>query len=97
MDNYCQYTRPFSLDEKEEFLLLYKLGYYNNQKIQCKDNIFNLIEIDKKYGSLLDRKDIVKYSVLKLKNASFKKLSSEEKKTLLIIKKVIPLASECPM
>lgn len=97
MDNYCQYTRPFSLDEKEEFLLLYKLGYYKNQKIQCKDNIFNLIEIDKKYGSLLDRKDIVKYSVLKLKNASFKKLSSEEKKTLLIIKKVIPLASECPM
>lgn len=97
IDNFCNYTRPFNLDEKEEFLLLYKLGYYNDQKLLCKDNIFNLVELDAKYGSMLDRKDIVKYSRLKLKNINFSNLSIEDKKTLTIIREIIPLASKSPM
>ena len=36
------YSRPFSIEEANEFLYLYSLGFYHNQDIKCKDNIISI-------------------------------------------------------
>lgn len=63
MNNFCAYTRPFSIDELEEFKMLYQLGYYHDVELACKDNIFNLLEYDISFARFLDKKDIVKLSI----------------------------------
>jgi len=65
-DDYCAYTRPWSISERDNFIALYNEGYYNkNKPMLCKDNIFNLIEFcdDFSQANRLDYKDVVKYSV----------------------------------
>lgn len=93
-NSYCNYSRPFSIEENNEFLYLYSLGFYHNQEIKCKDNIFNLLEKDLNFAKLLDRKDVVKYSNLKLGNVNFKKLNKNQKEVLNLIKQIIPLVNK---
>lgn len=93
-DAYCNYSRPFSIEETNEFLYLYSLGFYHNQDIKCKDNIFYLLDKDINFAKLLDRKDVVKFSVLKFGNANFNKMNKNQKTTLKLIKKMIPLVKK---
>lgn len=93
-DAYCNYSRPFSIEETNEFLYLYSLGFYHNQDIKCKDNIFYLLDKDINFAKLLDRKDVVKFSVLKFGNADFNKMNKNQKATLKLIKNMIPLVKK---
>lgn len=93
-DAYCNYSRPFSIEETNEFLYLYSLGFYHNQDIKCKDNIFYLLDKDINFAKLLDRKDVVKFSVLKFGNADFNKMNKNQKTTLKLIKNMIPLVKK---
>lgn len=93
-NSYCNYSRPFSIEETNEFLYLYSLGFYHNQDIKCKDNIFYLLDKDINFAKLLDRKDVVKFSVLKFGNADFNKMNKNQKSTLKLIKNMIPLVKK---
>lgn len=93
-DAYCNYSRPFSIEEANEFLYLYSLGFYHNQDIKCKDNIFYLLDKDINFAKLLDRKDVVKFSILKFGNANFNEMNKAQKHTLKIIKNMIPLVKK---
>ena len=97
--SYCNYTRPFSEDEKEEFEFLVDNGYYDNSKLECKDNIFMLVEKDVSFSKFLDRKDIVKYSHEVFGNADFKSIKEEEsfKPKLEKMKEMISYAYQVPM
>lgn len=64
MKNYCSYTRPFSIVEKEEVLYLYNLGYYTDYDICCKDNVMLLYELNPMFARFLDKKDLVKLSIM---------------------------------
>lgn len=70
IENYASYKRPFASDELVEFVWMYSV-YFEGQlsvKLECKDNIFNLIanfdntESIKEFARQLDAKDVVKYS-----------------------------------
>ena len=93
-DAYCNYSRPFSIEEANEFLYLYSSGFYHNQDIKCKDNIFYLLDKDINFAKLLDRKDVVKFSVLKFGNANFNEMNKSQKNTLKLIKNMIPLVKK---
>ena len=102
MKSYCAYTRPFSCDEQKEFVEMYQAGFYNNFEIKCKDNIFNLLHIDKNFARQLDKKDIVKLSIQKFGDkASFTTNSAYSNKVLkqevAEIAQYIPYVKHCPM
>ncbi len=63
--NFCSYSRPWAIDEKNEFFWLYTNGYYNGEPIKCKDNIIlALIEYKtSNFAKMLDKKDVVKLSI----------------------------------
>lgn len=65
MDTYCAYSRPFSVDEMNEFLTLYNAGFDVETDMKCKDNIFALLPVDESFARFLDKKDIVKLSIQK--------------------------------
>ena len=102
MDSYCTYTRPFSIDELKEFMELYKAGFYSDQDIKCKDNIFTLLTFDESFARFLDKKDIVKMSIQKFGDkASFTTNSTYSSKAIrqevAEIAKYIPYVKHCPM
>ena len=99
--SFCDYTRPLSLDETEEFIALATDGYLKDDfKIACKETVFDLIDKTKDYSfaKYLDLKDIVKYSVSRLgENVDFSKLESAQKAVLAEVGKLIAHAHWCPM
>lgn len=99
-NSYCSYTRPFSLDELEEFKDLFEAGYVNpDSEIKCKDNIFNLLDYDIKFAIFLDKKDLVKLSVKSVGECSTN-LKEEIYKNDKARKKLffaLPLVRDCPM
>ena len=102
MKSYCAYTRPFSCDEQKEFVDLYQAGFYDNFELKCKDNIFNLLHLDKNFARQLDKKDIVKLSIQKFGDkASFTTNSAYSSKVLrqevTEIAQYIPYVKHCPM
>lgn len=102
MSAYCAYTRPFSLEELDEFMILYREGFYGGQEIKCKDNIFALLPTDITFARFLDKKDIVKLSIKKFGDkADFSAMSSYYKKQLAPdfaeIAAIIPYVKHCPM
>ena len=104
MKSYCSYTRPFSIDELEEFTALYYGGYLKEDaEIKCKDNIFTLLESDISFARFLDKKDIVKLSIQKFgDNASFKNYKKTSAKSyvneeLAKLARYIPYVKHCPM
>ena len=104
MKSYCSYTRPFSIDELEEFTALYYGGYLKEDtEIKCKDNIFTLLDSDISFARFLDKKDIVKLSVQKFgDNASFKNYKKTSAKSyvseeLAKLARYIPYVKHCPM
>ncbi len=59
-----------------------------------KDNIFYLLDKDINFAKLLDRKDVVKFSILKFGNVDFNKMNKSQKSTLKLIKNMIPLVKK---
>lgn len=99
---YCDYTRPFSQDELEEFLTLYTFNFVdNNFEIRCKDNIFTLLDYDISFAKFLDKKDIVKLSIKAFgEKASFKnnnQFDTYDKREMERIASYIPFVKHCPM
>jgi len=100
MKSYCEYTRPLSLDETEEFLYLIDLGFLKDEyNISCKETVFSLIDkLGISYSKFLDKKDIVKYSISKLSDrVDFSKLTPEQKGTLKKIGEMASYARYCPL
>jgi hypothetical protein len=89
----------------DEFLILHNAGFYNNQEIKCKDNIFALLDRDITFARFLDKKDVVKLSIQKFGDhadfASMKKLSGYDRKLcageFAEIAAIIPYVKHCPM
>lgn len=96
-DTYCAYTRPFSVDEMEEFVTLYNEGFYTGTEIKCKDNIFALLPMDVTFARFLDKKDIVKLSVQKFGEKSSFGDTRAIKKELAELATYIPYVKHCPM
>jgi hypothetical protein len=101
-NTYCTYTRPFSVDELNEFIELYKAGYLSEgADIKCKDNIMELLNYDKSFARFLDKKDIVKLSIKIFGDkAKFKNVDSKTIKNWFVtsgIPEYIPYVKHCPM
>lgn len=99
VENYCAYTRPFSVDEQREFLSLYSDFYDNSLEIKCKDNIFKLLDKDLTLARFLDKKALVKYSIQNLGERSFNGYTKDIKVTKVLdtIAKCLPLVKDCPL
>lgn len=99
----CSYTRPFSLEEAEDFKQLYSHGFVpEDSEIGCKDNIISMLGFDVSLAKYLDRKDLVKLSVSYIGDVKkgFDELFESELMTperRNIIRKAIKLAKPCPM
>lgn len=104
MTTYCAYTRPFSVDEMNEFMVLYNEGFVVASEIKCKDNVFALLPADETFARFLDKKDIVKLSIQKFGDgAKFKDVKNnayawkELKPHFAELARYIPYVKNCPM
>ncbi|MBO7078366.1 MAG: hypothetical protein J6W64_00980 [Bacilli bacterium] len=66
-ESYLLYTRPYNNADLHSVAALYRCGVVDVSKLRCKDNIFSLaiftnLEDTITMTSLLDAKDVVKYS-----------------------------------
>jgi len=91
---YCAYTRPWALDEEEEFIWLFEHGYYQNFEVACGDNAIKLLEKDASFARFLFKKDLVKISVTRCGEKSKLMLDA---KTADLIRAAIPYVKDCPM
>ena len=63
--NLAAYKRPFSQEEEGMFLYLFDYGYFDKKAdIACRDNIFRLLARDINFAKRLDKKDLVKFSLI---------------------------------
>ena len=93
-NDYCAYKRPWNNDEIEEFMTLFRLGFYDEREIECADNIFLLLPYNYKLARFLYKKDIVKYSIKINQERSNLHISSEFRDMLI---KILPLLKNSPM
>lgn len=104
-NTYCAYTRPFSLEELDEFMILFNAGFYREgAEIKCKDNIFTLLPIDISFARFLDKKDVVKLSIKKFgDHADFSSMTDKSSYAKQFISDfaeiaaIIPYVTHCPM
>ena len=94
MQDYCAYKRPWSLDEQEEFEMLYKEGYYDDFEVNCGDNAVFMLARDTRFARFLYKKDLVKLSIDKVGE---KKELTLDTATYNLIKNTIHLVKDCPM
>ena len=92
--SYCDYKRPWSLDETNEFVWLYEHGYYKDFEILCGDNAITMLEKDGTFARFLFKKDLVKISVTRCGEKSKLELDAETK---ALIRNAIPYVKDCPM
>lgn len=91
---YCDYKRPWSLDEENEFVYLCEHGYYKDFDILCGDNAVTMLKKDENFARFLYKKDLVKLSVSRCGEKS-KLILDDETKDL--IRRAIPYVKDCPM
>lgn len=91
--DYCNYTRPWSVDELNEVLFLLN-EYYNNFEVKCGDNACSLLDSDTSFARFMYKKDLVKYSIQKNGEHSKLNLTADCKH---IIEAALPLVKNCPM
>jgi hypothetical protein len=93
---YAAYKRPWGLDETNEFLTLYRKGYYHfsEMPILCGDNAVTMLDHNTDFGQFLFKKDVVKLSIAK---AGEKKELTLDPDTRRLIKAILPLVKDCPM
>lgn len=97
---YCAYTRPFSEEEVDEFKLLFKDHFIDDDwDIACKDNIFNLLEDDINFARFLDKKDLVKLSIKYLgeQSTNLQQAFNQAGKKREIISQALFLVRNCQM
>jgi len=95
---YCAYTRPFGLDELEEFTYLYDNGFYSDEYVACKDNAISMLDKSVKFARFLDKKDLVKLSVKSFgERKELDSFVAADKKSLALIKACMPLVKDCAM
>ena len=92
--SYCDYKRPWSLDEENEFVYLYDRGYYRDYEILCGDNAITMLKKDANFARFLFKKDLVKISIRACGEKSKLVL---DKDTADLIRKAIPFVKDCPM
>lgn len=92
------YKRPWSLDEWEEFVFLYKEGFYNidnkDFELKCGDNAVKLFPMDARFARFMYKKDLVKYSIMVAGDRKTFKMTED---SLKIIRAALPLVKDCPM
>ena len=95
-NNFCAYTRPWSVDETAEFVWLYLNGYYKAEQLMCRDNAIDMLLKfkDITFASMLDKKDIVKMSIIKFGEKPVLDFSDEDK---TLFKMALYVAKDCPM
>lgn len=97
----CAYTRPFSLEEVEDFKLLYTNGYvHDDVYIGCKDNIISLLDFNIKLARFLDRKDLVKLSIKyvgEMKSGVQKGLKALGSEKSFILRNALSNVRYCPL
>lgn len=97
MDKYCSYTRPFGLQEKDEFKHLFK-DYYKDQEIKCKDNIIEVLSLDPSLARFLDKKDLVKLSISIFgEHEDLSKRVIYQSNRLLEINEYLKYIHDCPL
>ena len=94
LKDYCNYTRPWSIDEKEEVLELVKSNLYDDFVINCGDNAYSLLDLSSYFARFMYKKDLVKYSIQKAGERSNLELDPVTKAT---IAEALPLVLDCPM
>ena len=94
MQDYCAYKRPWSEDEYNEFITLYKGAYYDNYSILCADNALRLLPLDINFARFMYKKDLVKYSI---HACGERKQFDIPANVLDIIRQALPLVKDCPM
>ncbi|MCR5078530.1 MAG: hypothetical protein K6B65_01220 [Bacilli bacterium] len=101
MNNYLDYRRPFSEEEKERFIVLAHEGYFDISKdIACKDNIFPLLPLYPELAARIDKKDLVKFSLDSFgerREFRFDKSNEEDREAKRIILAALPLVKDCPL
>ena len=97
----CSYTRPFSLAEREDFKALFANGYVSdNSYIGCKDNIISLLEEFPKLAKFLDKKDLMKLSILYVGEHKYgikARLSEIDPSKALAMRNALLSARDCPL
>ncbi len=93
---YCAYTRPWSYDERGEFEQLAEGGLYDGRFICCADNAAEMLARtrNKRYGEMLDYKDVVKLSINLVGERAELKFSKDERQLLHL---AASAARPCPM
>ena len=91
---YCDYKRPWSIDETAEFVYLYDRGYYKDYEMLCGDNAITMVKKDSNFARFLFKKDLVKMSVAACGEKSKLVL---DKDTADLIRRAIPFVKDCPM
>ena len=94
MQDYCAYKRPWSEDEYNEFITLYKGAYYENYSILCADNALRLLPLDINFARFMYKKDLVKYSIHACGERKQFDISAN---VLDLIRQALPLVKDCPM
>lgn len=94
MQDYCAYKRPWSEDEYNEFITLYKGAYYENYFISCADNALRLLPLDVEFARFMYKKDLVKYSI---HACGERKQFDIPANVLDIIRQALPWVKDCPM
>lgn len=91
---YCAYTRPWALDEQEEFVYLYDHGFYKDFDVLCGDNAMFMLERNPAFARFLFKKDLVKLSISRCGEKSKLELDTHTKE---LIRATLPLVKDCPM
>ena len=106
--DYAAYKRPWGLDEQNEFLELYREGFYRfaEMPINCGDNAVFMLAENADFAQFLFKKDLVKLSIqefgelssfdaLKASGSSYR--DKQFKQTLDRFATYVPLVKDCPM
>lgn len=94
--DYCRYTRPWALEEKEEFKWMYLNGYYRDEVLKCKDNAIEMYLDcrDRAFALMLDKKDVVKMSVAQFGERGRLALTDYDRAVFSL---AVSCARDCPL
>lgn len=94
--SYCKYTRPWSINERDEVRWLYVNGFYENEPLLCRDNAIEMFLYTKNsvFAKMLDKKDIVKMSLQKFGERRYLNNFNEDK---VLFDYAIKYVNDCPL
>ena len=97
----ADYKRPFAFMERQRYCTLVDEGYIDiHTVLGCRDNVFSLLINYPELARQLDKKDLVKYSILHFgayPKFAYDSLSKDDVREMEIIAKAMPLVKDCPL